>query len=148
MVGTLPWGLVLILCLGVVIPLEGLSSLKAIMSLEAFSFMGGSYAPKSFSQLGDNYFPGGNFCHGGSHAFQSPYSHASSYMGGSYGPSSLNTQLPLDQNSFSNTQLSFWEMLELLHLSILIDESILHNIAWLTIPMKIPLEIPKFGDNL
>lgn len=65
-------------------------------------------------------------------------------MGGPYGSSGLNTPLPLDLNSFANTQLSFLAMLELPDLSWLTNNPILHNLYWPTIFVKIPIDILNF----
>ena len=74
------------------------------------------------------------------------------YMGGPYGSFSLNTMSPLNQNPFENTQLPFFTTLELLDLSKLKNYPIMPHPAWPLVPVKIPIDIPKFegktGDDL
>ena len=65
-------------------------------------------------------------------------------MGGTYGPFGLNSMSPFNQISFGNTPLPFLATLELPDLSKLINDPILHNPTWPSVPINIPTDIPKF----
>ena len=69
-------------------------------------------------------------------------------MGGTYNPSSLNIMLLLNQNPFVNTQLLLLATLKFPNLSKLTNDPILHHLAWLPIPVKIPINIMKFKDKI
>ena len=69
-------------------------------------------------------------------------------MGGTHGPMCPDVRFTLTQNTFANTQLPFLYMLDLPNLLRIKNDSILHNLLWLAIPHKIPLEIPKFDDKI
>ena len=72
-------------------------------------------------------------------------------MGGEYGLFGLNSMSPFNHNSFVNTPLPFLVTLELLDLSKLTNDPIMHHHAWPPVHVKIPTDIPKFegktGDN-
>ena len=69
-------------------------------------------------------------------------------MGGAYGPPGLNAMLPLNQNPLANIQFPFLEMLEFPNLSKLINDPIIHHLAWLPIPVKISVDISKFDGRM
>ena len=65
-------------------------------------------------------------------------------MGRPYGPFGRNSMSSFNQTSFGNTPLPFLATLELLDLSKLTNDPILHHLAWPLVPIKIPTDILKF----
>jgi hypothetical protein len=98
--------------------------------------------------------PMGNPYHGGGfNPLVNPYQGCyfpviTQYMGGPYGPFGLNMSLPLDRNSFTNTQLTFLATLELPNLSRPTNEPIMHNPTCPLVLIKISTDVPKFDGKM
>ena len=74
------------------------------------------------------------------------------YPGIPYGGSGMNVNqnpsIQSTQNPFAPTKLPFLATLEFPYLSKLTNYPIRHNFAWPPIPMKIPIDIPKFDGKI
>lgn len=68
-------------------------------------------------------------------------------MGVPYGPSGLNMPLSLDHNPYSITQFPFLATLELPNLRRFTNDPVQHHLAWPTILVKLPKDIPKLDGK-
>jgi hypothetical protein len=73
----------------------------------------------------------------------------SNYLQTAYGPTGIPTGLPPQNYQFPqvNRQLSFLATLDLLDLSRILNDPILHSPYWSVIPAKLPSDIPKFDGR-